>query len=357
MPAYTLIEHPDQIAPELSATSRIGVDTEFMRERTYFSQLCLVQIAIDETYYCVDPLTDNPMQDFWTAICGRTWVAHSARQDIEVIYQTAELMPAALFDTQVAAGLLGYQPQMGYGNLVQELFDVELPKTHTRANWAARPLPDTFLEYAAEDVEYLLPAYEILAERLDKLGRLAWAESDSNLLLDPALYAIDPKTAIDRLRGARKLHGKRRIVAEQLAEWRETEALRCNRPRQWIVRDNVLIDIAWKMPSSTAELADIDGAQPKFVDRNGSAILEIVAAAAGETTEYQPRGAPDEAQKALLKKMQKTVAECAADLDISAETIASKKELSAVIIDGNRASRVFTDWRRELIGDQLSSLL
>lgn len=357
MPAYTLIERPDQIAPQLSESSRIGVDTEFMRERTYFSQLCLVQIALGETHYCVDPLADNPMQEFWAAICNRTWVAHSARQDIEVIYQTAQLMPAALFDTQVAAGLLGYQPQMGYGNLVQELFDVELPKTHTRANWAARPLPATYLEYAAEDVEYLLPAYEILAERLDKLGRLTWAESDSNLLLDPALYAIDPKTAIERLKGARKLRGKRRIVAEQLAEWRENEALRCNRPRQWIVRDNVLVDIAWKMPSSAGELADIDGMQPKFVERNSNTILNIVAAAAGETTDYLPRGAPDEAQKALLKKMQKTVAECAADLDISAETIASKKELSSVIIDGNRDSRVFTDWRRELIGDQLSSLL
>ncbi|MBT8099688.1 MAG: ribonuclease D, partial [Gammaproteobacteria bacterium] len=221
MPTYTLVEKPDQIAPRLRETSRVGVDTEFMRERTYFSQLCLVQIAAGEVHYCVDPLADQPMQEFWPALCDQTWVAHSARQDIEVIYQTAELMPAALFDTQVAAGLLGYQPQMGYANLVQELFDVELPKTHTRANWAARPLPATYLDYAAEDVEYLLPAYELLAEKLDKLGRLEWAESDSNLLLDPALYAIDPKTAIDRLKGARRLRGRRRVVAERLSEWRE----------------------------------------------------------------------------------------------------------------------------------------
>lgn len=357
MPAYTLVEQPDQIASELNGFARVGLDTEFMRERTYFSQLCLVQIAAAETYYCVDPLTDQPMTDFWTALCQQTWVAHSARQDIEVIYQSAEQMPAALFDTQVAAGLLGYQPQMGYGNLVQELFGIELPKTHTRANWAARPLPANFLEYAAEDVEYLLPAYEILAEKLDKLGRLSWAEFDSGLLLDPALYDIDPTSAISRLKGARKLRGRRRAVAERLAEWRETEALRCDRPRQWIARDNVLIDIAWKMPTTIDELAAIDGMPAKLIQRAGKDLLQLVNAAAKESNDYDPPGAPDETQKLLLKKMQKAVAECAADLDIAAETIASKKELSAVIIDGNRGSRVFSGWRQGLIGDQLASLL
>lgn len=357
MPAYTFVDQPDSIAAVLESHAEVGLDTEFMRERTYFSQLCLVQVSANGDIYCVDPLGETMLNTFWSTLCRRTWIAHAARQDIEVIYQAAGRMPSGLFDTQVAAGLLGMQPQIGYGNLVQQLFDVELPKSHTRANWAERPLPERYLEYAAEDVEYLLPAYEALAERLDRKGRLAWAEADSMQLIDTGLYDIDPKSAIDRLKGARRLRGTQRAVAERLAEWRESEALARDKPRQWILRDNIIIDIAYKQPRKMDELRAIDDLPAKVVQRKGDAILERVSQAVANASNYRPPRAPDEAQKSLLKRMQKIVAECASDLDIAAETIASKKELSAVIIDGNRNSRVFEGWRRELIGDQLAALL
>lgn len=357
MPAYTLVDRPDRIAPELEAHTRLGLDTEFMRERTYFSQLCLVQVATGSDIYCIDPLAGLDLDAFWAVLCDRTWIAHAARQDIEVVYQTSGRMPAGLFDTQVAAGLLGMQPQIGYGNLVHDLFDVELPKSHTRANWAARPLPDKYLEYAAEDVEYLLPAYEILADRLDRKGRLAWAEADSMLLANPALYDIDPEAAIERLKGARRLRGKPRAVARRLAAWRETEALQRDKPRQWILRDNVILDIAFRMPATVDQLRAIDDMPAKVVQRKGEEIVALVSKALGDANSYRPPGAPDEAQKNLLKQMQKVVADCASDLDIAAETIASRKELSAVIIDGNRNSRVFEGWRSELVGKQLTSLL
>lgn len=357
MPAYTLVEQPDRLLAWLDSHQRFGVDTEFMRERTFFSELCLIQIAAADDIFCVDPLAGNDMNEFWNSMCQRTWVLHSARQDIEVVYQTAARMPTSIFDTQIAAALLGYPPQMGYGNLVQELFDVELPKTHTRANWAARPLPEKFLDYAAEDVEYLLPTYEILAERLEQKGRLAWAEADSLLLLDPALYDIDPDKAILRLKGARNLRGIRRAVAHRLAAWRESEALRRNRPRQWILRDSVMVDIAQRMPSTLRDLARIDDMPDKLVKRAGQQILAAVASAAKDANDYRPPRAPDERQKSLLKDMQQLVAECARDLDIAAETIASKKELAAVIVGGDRDSRVFGGWRRELIGEQLASLM
>jgi ribonuclease D len=266
-------------------------------------------------------------------------------------------MPSAIFDTQIAAALLGYQPQMGYGNLVQELFDVTLPKSHTRANWTLRPLSDEFLEYAAEDVEYLLPAYDILAERLDKQGRLGWAEADSLMLLDESLYTVDTENAMVRLKGARKLRGRRRAIAASLAGWRETEALRRDRPRQWIVRDNVLVDIAYRMPQTLSELTAIDEMPSKLVNRAGRQILDLIANASDDGDDYQPPSSPNDEQKALLKKMQSIVSECASDLGIAAETIASKKELSAVIFGGNRNSRVFAGWRRELIGGQLAALL
>lgn len=357
MPAYTFVDQADQILASIDDHKLIGVDTEFMREKTFFSQLCLLQLAVVDKIYCVDPLADHDMDEFWEMLMQRTWVLHSARQDIEVVFQFARNMPTSIFDTQIAAGLLGFTPQMGYAGLITELFDVELAKSHTRADWTQRPLPDEYLQYAAEDVEYLLPAYETLADRLEKKGRLDWARSDSDLMLDPALYDTDPSKAITRLKGAKNLRGRRRAAAVRLAAWRESEALRRNRPRQWILKDTILISIAYELPRDKASLTQIEELPKKVVQRAGDDILKAVADSYDDAHDYEPPARPDEQQKSLLKKMQSLVAECANDLGIAAETIASKKELSAIIIGGDRDSRVFNGWRRDLIGNQLISLL
>ena len=357
MPVYEFVDHPDNISQNITGHARLGVDTEFMREKTYFAQLCLVQISTPDEIFCVDPLVDHSQLAFWEQLLANSWVVHSARQDIEVVYQTAGQMPREIFDTQVAAGLLGMPAQMGYAGLVKELFDVDMAKSHTRADWTRRPLAEAVLDYAAEDVEYLLPAADILSEKLDKKGRLDWALQDSALLLDKALYEISGDQAVDRLKGARNFRGAKRAAAVRLAAWREEEAIRRDRPRQWIIRDNVLLDIAYKLPTSEKQLASIDGMPPKVLGRVGKQLIDAVGASTNDENGYQPPGPPDEAQKSLLKEMQSQVADCAKDLDIAAETVASKRELSSVIITGNRDTRVFNGWRRELIGEQLLQLL
>ena len=357
MPEYTLVDEPDSIAADLGRHDFVGVDTEFMREKTFFAELCLVQVATREIIYCVDPLNGHDMGVFWDALMQDTWVVHSGRQDVEVVYQSARRMPGRLFDTQIAAGLLGFAPQMGYASLVKELFDVDIDKSHTRANWSRRPLPDTYLHYAAEDVEYLLPALDLLTEKLDQKGRLSWAEEDSAQLLNPALYDIDPELAIDRMKGARNLRGRRRAAAARLAAWRETEALRANRPRQWIARDSALLEIATKLPDSIDALSKIDGMPSGLIRRAGRQVLEAVSESANDDSRYRPPTAPNEDQKALLKSIQQQVAECAADMGLAAETVASKRDLSAVIIDGQRDSKVLSGWRRELVGNRLLELL
>lgn len=357
MPAFTYVDQPDRVVDRFQENQIVGVDTEFMRERTFFSQLCLVQVSANDEILCIDPLSGHDTAGFWHALHRCTWVLHSARQDIEVIFQTAGVMPSAIFDTQVAAGLLGLMPQIGYAGLIEELFDVELAKSHTRANWAERPLPDEYLQYAAEDVEYLLPAYDELGNRLEQKGRLEWARADSAWLLTPSLYDVDPANAITRLKGARNLRGRRRAAAVRLASWRESEALSRDRPRQWILRDNILVDIAHKLPENKKALSRIDDIPPRVVQRSGERILDAIAGSARDENGYKPPGPPDDEQKSLLKKMQAVVKECAQDLGIAAETIASKKELSAVIIGGDRGSRVFNGWRKELIGDELRQLL
>ena len=357
MPEYSFVDHPDNIHQNITGHDQLGVDTEFMREKTYFAQLCLLQISTRDAIYCVDPLVENSQEEFWKQLLAGSWVVHSARQDIEVVYQTAGAMPREIFDTQIAAGLLGMPAQVGYAGLVKELFDVDMAKSHTRADWTKRPLAEAVLDYAAEDVEYLLPAADVLSEGLDKKGRLDWARQDSELLLDPALYDISGAQAVDRLKGARNFRGAKRAAAVRLATWREEEAIQRNRPRQWIIRDNVLLDIAYKLPSSQRQLAEIEGISPKLVSRVGTQLLDAVGASQDEGNGYEPPRPPDEVQKALLKEMQAQVAECAKDLNLAAETVASKRELSSVIISGNRETRVFTGWRRELIGERLLQLL
>jgi len=357
MPHYRLVEQPDTFSSNLTGHDRVGVDTEFMREKTYFAQLCLVQVSVGDDIYCVDPLTDDSKDIFWRELLQREWVVHSARQDIEVILQTAGAMPTSIFDTQIAAGLLGYAAQIGYAGLAKDLFDVDMDKSHTRADWTRRPLRDAFLEYAAEDVEYLLPAFERLSERLDAKGRLAWAREDSQLLLDPRLYELSADQALERLKGARNFRGRKRAAAARLAAWREREAINRNRPRQWILRDNVLLDVAYRLPESMEQLGAIEGMPTKLLNRVGQELLGEVDASTHDDNNYNPPRPPDEAQKALLKEMQSHVQKCAEELGITAETVASKRELSAIIISGSRESRVFSGWRRDIIGKDLLQLM
>ena len=357
MPDYSFVDHPDNIRQNLIGHARLGVDTEFMREKTYFAQLCLVQISTSDAIFCVDPLVENSQGEFWEELLASSWVVHSARQDIEVVYQTAGAMPREIFDTQIAAGLLGMPAQVGYAGLVKKLFNVEMAKSHTRADWTRRPLAEAVLDYAAEDVLYLLPAADILSEGLDKKDRLDWARQDSALLLDPLLYDITGTQAVDRLKGARNFRGAKRAAAVRLAAWREEEAIRRNRPRQWIIRDNVLLDIAYNLPSTEKQLAGINGISPKLIGRAGKQLIEAVGASKDDKSGYEPPRPPNEAQKSVLKEMQALVAECAKDLDLAAETVASKRELSSVIISGNRDTRVFSGWRRDLIGERLLQLL
>jgi ribonuclease D len=339
-----------------SSKGHIGLDTEFMREKTFYPQLCLVQIATDDGILCVDPMGADKLHSFWHKLMDCHWVAHSARQDIEALFNTSIRMPKSIFDTQIAAGLLGMAPQLGYANLVEELFGIVLAKSHTRADWTRRPLSTAVLEYAAEDVEYLLPAYELLTERLAKLDRLSWAKEDSSNLLEPSLYKSDSNQAINRLKGGRNLRGRTRAAAIKLASWREDEAEHYNRPRQWIMKDAILLNIARINPQNQESLATIPGLSPRTVRRIANALLKILGEAQNEHTEYEPPQKSNKQQKGILKDMLKIVSACAERLGVVAEIIAPKKELSAILY-GEQNSRVFTGWRRELIGNKLLEIL
>ena len=350
------LQQDGSIAAMLLAAERIGVDTEFMREKTFFAELCLVQLAVGNRLICADPLGAGDLSAFWSALMGCEWVVHSGRQDMEVAWQASGSLPRKVFDTQIAAALLGYAPQIGYAGLVAELFGIELAKSHTRADWSRRPLSPEVLHYAAEDVEYLMPAFDLLQERLDRRGRLSWAEQDSMDLLDSTLYDVNPDTAIDRIKGAKNLRGPARAVATGLAAWREKEAVRRNRPRQWILRDAVLLEIAQARPTSKQGLLAIPDVAETTVGRASGEWLDIISSAATASSDYEPPPRLDEQQKAVLNGMLQAVAACAAELGISAETVAPRKEL-VFLLEGRQDLRVLRGWRRELIGKDLQAML
>ncbi len=346
----------DGLIRSLADAPEFGLDTEFMRERTYFAKLCLLQIVAGEQIFLLDPLGDAAPDNFWATLLERNCILHSGRQDIEVLYQTTRCMPAFLFDTQVAAALLGYPPQIGYANLVKALFDRELPKSHTRADWTRRPLSEAMRAYAVEDVEYLLAARERLTEELDAKGRLDWALEDSASLLDPSLYDPSVQQAVSRLKAARNLRGRQRRAAVALAEWRERRAIAADRPRQWVLRDAVLMDIVAQSPDSERRLASIEGMPAGTVRRAGKEILAALADAATGEDDYRPPMRPGEREKAQLKAMQDAVARVADELDIAAEVVAPRKELSALML-GDRDVRSLSGWRRAVIGERLLELL
>lgn len=358
MPNPVLLDADDvgKLDELLAGTRRIGLDTEFMRERTYYAQLCLVQVATDADIHFVDPIGARDLEAVWNALMPASWVVHSGRQDIEVIYQAAGQMPAGLFDTQMAAALLGYPPQVGYAALVSSLFGVGLAKSHTRADWMRRPLTPELLEYAAEDVEHLLPAADVLGERLAAAGRLDWALEDSASLLDSAIYTADPLEAIRRLKGARQLSGRALAAARRLAAWRELEAERRNRPRQWILGDAVLLQLAATAPGNRTALDRIAGLPAGAIRRVGDELLAAIRKAAADPMVAPEPVLPDDDHRPKLAAMQQKVAAIAADLGIAPEVIAPRRELTAALF-GERDLRVLRGWRRGLIGEDLLEII
>jgi ribonuclease D len=333
---------------------RLAADTEFLRERTYHARLCLVQLAGGGHIACIDPLAGLDLEPLWQCFDRTELTLHAARQDLEVLLGTAGRLPGRIFDTQVAAALCGYPAQIGYAALVRELLGIDLGKHHTRTDWSRRPLSAEQLEYAADDVRYLEEMRAILSTRLEELGRLDWAAADSNELLDPALYEPAPESAWQRLKGLARMDERSAAAAAALAVWREEEALRADRPRQWILKDAPLIALAQGRPSSREALAQTEGVPAGLARRAGDQLLRVIGRAG--PSPVVRRGAPSPAEKALVAEMAAVVKGKAEELGIEPELIASQKDLRRAAAGGD-GLRALSGWRRELVGEALETLL
>ena len=348
----------DALIGQLAAAPWIALDTEFMRERTYYARLCLVQVATPEVIACVDPLQlpgIDPLLDLLQAPTTLK-VLHSARQDLEVFWDLRKALPAPLFDTQIAAAMIGLDEQIGYGNLVQSITGVRLPKLHTRTDWSARPMSDAQLRYAFDDVHYLRDVYLHLERELARLGRRAWLAEECAQLTDPRRYRNDPDSAWRRLRAGQSLAPQAQAILRALAAWREREAQRRNLPRGWVVKDAVLVDLARRAPHTLDELATVPELAPAILRQSGAAILAEIARARAEPAVplWPPLEPPDAARQQLYKDMAARVQACAAREHISATLLATRQDLQQLVQGGD--SPVLHGWRGAVIGNELAAL-
>jgi ribonuclease D len=272
-----------------------------------------------------------------------TWVVHSARQDLEVIFQRTERLPPRLVDTQVAAGLTGCPPQIGLEALLSRTVQVELGESFARTDWSRRPLPEAALRYALDDVRYLLPAWRILEAQLSSLRRLDWLHEDSTRILAERPVA-DPLAIWSRLKGVYGLPFTGQCAALGLVRWRERAAQRSNRPRRWLLADDVLLALAARLPAGRADLEPLLPA--RFAAKFGAELLAAVAQR--DDAELQALVRANSGQpptdKARLKALQESVRQHAARLGIEPEILATRRDLTALAA-GSPPPHLRSGWR------------
>jgi ribonuclease D len=357
----TLVTKPvelDAAVARLADAPRLAVDTEFMRERTYFSQLCLIQVASDRDCLLIDPLAGLALDALFEILTDRNRlkILHAARQDLEVLLQSdprgeRATLAAPVFDTQVAAGLLGMAPQIGYAELVARRLGNSIDKGQTRTDWSRRPLTPEQLAYAADDVRHLLELHTELERDLAAKGRSHWLREDMQSIERISLYRVDPRDAWRRLRGLSRLRPRERAVGRMLAQWREERAIAGDRPRGWILSDEALFAVATALPRTAEELAAIRSLPPGTARKHGVELLARLESTLAQPLDADddaaPPARPDPATVALAGRLMQIVRDEAARLELSPELLATRREIEAVA-QGD-AKDMPGGWRGELL--------
>lgn len=347
-----------QFCADLGEASYCVVDTEFIRESTYYPELALIQIASGDRQACIDPLAITEFAPLAELLLKADLlkVFHSSSQDLEILYQKFGAVPAPVFDTQLAAAVLGYNHQVSYADLVQQITGVTLDKKHTRANWLRRPLSMDELDYAMDDVRYLIAVYKELKQKLDSTQRSSWIEKDSRAMSDPENYEVDKSQLWRRLKGVLKLKGEKLQIASDLCRWREDLAQRQNRPRRWIAKDDALVEIARQKPGDLEALLRIPELSEKTARRHGDELLKIAAHA--ETID--PTQWPQHDRFRNMNKQQLALGDCLMALcrkiadknQVALAALATRKDIDNLILD-QKSSRLSEGWRFSLAGEQL----
>ena len=346
----------------------LAIDTEFVRERTYYAALGLIQVYDGKTLALIDPLVIDDLSPFWQLMVAPhiVKVLHAGSEDFEVFKHYGDVIPSPLFDSQVAASLVGLGASLGYAKLVEEFCEISLDKGESRTNWLARPLSDSQLSYAANDVYYLHQLYPVLKQRLIDADKVEICQQECQRLANKS----NAKNALDKyldISNAWQLEGQQLAILKALAAWRQYEAIKRNLAQGFVIKDGELFLIAKFMPTSNNALRTIEALHPMLIKRHGKKILSLVEQTIATKTmpEKLTRLVDYAAYKKTFKAIKSIVEEIATNVDIPKEMIASKKLIHEVLSfywkgqheRSNVCPVLMSGWRGELLGDKIKTLL
>lgn len=348
----------ESFAKRAKSSSVLAIDTEFLREKTYYAKLCLLQMQTDDETVIVDPFAVDDLSVLADVFQDRSVVKlfHAGSQDIEILYRAIGAMPEPVFDTQVAASVLGHTLQIGYGSLVQNLCGVQLAKRDSYTDWSRRPLSDSQIEYAADDVVYLPQMYMKLKRQLKRLGRTHWLDADFAELVDPATYDSDPYERYRRLKRVGQLNRRQLGAAREVAAWREQAARKRDIPRKWVMTDEQVVEACKRESASIDELFMVRGLSDKLSTRDARAVVACIRkglALPPEDLPHNDRSQRSEANVDVeVDAMSAIVRLRARESDIAFQTLATHSDL-AKVARGHTDVDILKGWRREIVGKEL----
>jgi ribonuclease D len=342
---------------------RVSLDTEFMREKTYWAKLCLVQVAVADECALIDPLAGEDLGPLLDVLAdpGVIKIVHAGGQDLEIFYRLSGRAAGPVFDTQVAATVAGFPSQVGYARLIKDLFEVDIDKSDTFTDWSRRPLSPTQIQYALNDVRYLDGAYLELTARLERDGRTAWLAGDMDRLSDPSEYAVEPDQVFRKLKRTSSLSRRQLGVLQKLAAWREREAMRRDLPKRWVVGDETLVEVARRRPADVAALGDVRGLNTRALGDGGAGLLAAVAAGVNATedelprVDRKPRTVVD--VEGVVELMGALLRMRASEHGIAVPLLATRGDLERLASGQRDDSPLLAGWRRSIVGDDLVALL
>ena len=340
-----------------SQDSFLAIDTEFMRERTYYPQLCLIQIAGKSEAVTVDALANEISLDPILNLMANNEIIkvfHACRQDMEIFFNLNRRIPFPVFDTQIGAMVCGYGESVSYDKLVRQITGIQIDKSSRFTDWSHRPLSKQQLNYALSDVTHLRTVYESLLNQLEKNGRINWLNEEFQSVLSPKTYDIPLDQIWKRLKIK---NGKPRflILVRELCAFREKEAQNRNTPRNRVIRDDVLLDIAARSPKSSVDLAKVRSLSPQFAEgRLGKSILRVVAEASNipesDAPQLEKLNKPKPQKPALIELLKVLLKHKSEDNNVAQKLIASTADLEAIAENDNANVLALNGWRKDVFG-------
>ncbi len=352
----------DAYVKRAERASVLAIDTEFLREKTYYATLCLLQLNADGEVAIVDPF--NVSLDGLCDLLRNPDIVklfHAARQDIEILFHELGCMPVNVFDTQVAAALIGQTQQVGYAPLVHALCGVKLKKIDSFTDWSARPLTESQIQYAADDVVYLPEMYRKMTALLSSKGRLSWLENDFADLTNPEHYLVDERERFRKLKHISQLSRRQMAAAREMAAWRELQAQERNLPRKWVLTDEQIVEACRREPRTIDDLFMVRGMRERLTTRDARVVIELVRSALDASPETWPEvermGRSERNVDVEVDLMMAIVRLRARQNDIAVQTLASHDDLRKVARGHLEGLELVRGWRKEIVGDELIAFM